>query len=264
VKSTIDDMRSETPLLLAPAWFWQGILFLAGFGITSFGQAPITNGLVARWPGDGNAKDSAGHFDGQVSGGLRYGPGLTGQAFEFNGGSSQVDFGPTAGNFGTRDFTIAYWMKTSSTIPTEAFLGKRAVCNLGIWWNIRVGTQSPPVTGALNMEVDDGTPAGYMTFATTNAFNDGRWHHVAWERQSTSSGTTTYLVFVDGMLNNTHTHPDAADLQNTTPLVLGQSVCQGSDGTRPYSGAAEELQLFSHALSAEEIFTIYKAGNSGK
>src|ERR1017187_4453425 len=101
-----DKMRKTTPSLREPIWFWPVILFAAALATPSFGQAPITNGLVARWPGDGNAKDSAGHFDGQVSGGLRYGPGLTGQAFEFNGGSSQVDFGPTAGNFGTRDFTI--------------------------------------------------------------------------------------------------------------------------------------------------------------
>ncbi|MGA2544783.1 MAG: hypothetical protein ABSG78_24810 [Verrucomicrobiota bacterium] len=70
-------MKKITPSLRGPAWFRPGILFLAGFGMTCFGQAPVTNGLVARWPGDGNAKDSAGHFDGQVSGGLRYGPGPT-------------------------------------------------------------------------------------------------------------------------------------------------------------------------------------------
>ncbi|MGA2556523.1 MAG: hypothetical protein ABSG04_09655 [Verrucomicrobiota bacterium] len=125
-------MERKTRFSRAPVWFWARILWLAGFGMTCFGQAPITNGLLARWSGDGNAKDSAGHFDGQITGKVRYVPGPTGQAFQFDGGGSQVDFGPAAGNFGARDFTIAYWMKTTWPSPC-AFLGKRGVCNLGNW-----------------------------------------------------------------------------------------------------------------------------------
>ena len=60
-------------------------------------------------PGDGDAKDSAGHFDGKVSGGLTFGPGLHGQAFQCNGSDSQVDFGTDIGNFGAGDFTIAFY-----------------------------------------------------------------------------------------------------------------------------------------------------------
>ena len=78
-------------------------------------------------------------------------------------------------------------------------------------------------------------------------------------RQSTSSGSIAYLVYVDGSLNSTTNHPFVTDVQNTTPLVLGQNVCQGSDGTRAYVGAAAELQLFSHALSAEDILAIFKS-----
>ena len=260
-------MRSETPLLLAPAWFWQGILFLAGFGITSFGQAPITNGLVARWPGDGNAKDSAGHFDGQVSGGLRYGPGLTGQAFEFNGGSSQVDFGPTAGNFGTRDFTIAYWMKTDSKSSQQAFLSKRAACDgAGPFWDIRIGggfSQNPP-TGILHIELVTGGYKPPYDLFSSRPMNDGQWHHVAWVRQSTSSGSIACLLYVDGALDNSKTYPAAVDLANQSPLIMGRSVCEGFDGTTPYSGSAAELQFFSHALSEEEILTLFKAGKPGK
>jgi hypothetical protein len=94
--------------------------------------------------------------------------------------------------------------------------------------------------------------------------NDGQWHHIVWVRQSTSSGSTTALVYVDGALDSSIPLADEMDFSNQAPLVLGQNVCQCCDGTRPYSGAAAELQIFSHALSAEEVLTLFKAGKPGK
>jgi hypothetical protein len=258
-------MARITPIFRAPPWLRLGILFLAGFGAACFGQAPVTNGLVARWTGDGNAKDSAGHFDGQASGGLRYVPGPTGQAFQFNGGSSQVDFGPTVGNFGMRDFTIAYWMKTDSSYPHEAFIGKRATCDGTFgFWEIQVGGGMRPTLGILDMVFDDGGYKAPYDLWSSRPMNDGQWHHIAWVRQSTSSGSITCLIYVDGALDNSKTYSEAFNLANQSPLILGQNVCECCDGARPYSGAAADLQIFSHALSEEEIFTIYKAGNKGK
>jgi len=260
-------MPKIIPPFRAPVWFWALMSFSAALNAPCFAQAPITNGLVARWPGDGNAKDSAGHFDGQVSGGLRYGPGPTGKAFEFNGGSSRVDFGPAAGNFGTRDFTISYWMKTDSKSSQQAFLGKRATCDgASCFWDIRIGggySQNPP-TGVLHIEF---APGGYKPpydLFSSRPLNDGQWHHIAWVRQSTSSGSIACLIYVDGALDNSKNYPEAVDLANQLPLVMGRDVCEGFDGTTPYSGSAAELQFFSHALSEEEILTLYKAGKPRK
>jgi len=261
----IDAMNTMTRSSQVWPWVWPGIFFLVCLGMSCFGQAPITNGLVARWTGDGSAKDSAGHFDGKASGGVRYVPGPTGQVFQFNGGSSQVDFGPNVGNFGTRDFTIAYWMKTDSSYPHEAFIGKRATCDgASCFWEIQVGGGVRPTLGILDLEFDNG---GYTTPSdlwSSHPMNDGQWHHIAWVRQSTSSGSVTCLIYVDGALDNSKTYEQAFDLKNQSPLVLGQNVCECCDGARPYSGAAAELQIFSQALSEEEIFTIYKAGITGK
>jgi hypothetical protein len=261
----LDAMKTIAPTFPASAWFWPVMLCGVVLGAPCFGQAPITNGLVARWSGDGNAKDSAGHFDGKVSGGLSYVPGPTDQAFKFNGGGAQADFGNSAGNFGTRDFTIAYWMKTGSTRIQEAFLEKRAACNAGSFFGIRLGSRIPanglPVhIGQPGLEIDGIEPGTHVSFMASGPFNDDHWHHFAWMRQSTSSGSVTYLVYVDGVIDNTMAVPDAADISNPSSFVMGTSVCECCDGTTPYSGAAAELQLFSHALTAEEIFAIYKAG----
>jgi len=285
----------------APAWFWPGLLFLTAFGAPCFAQAPVTNGLVARWSGDGNAKDSAGHYDGQVSGGLRYVPGpAAAQAFQFGGGNgqgldfvqgqippvtytidasgnpavlnpgenAQVDFGNSIGNFGTRDFTIAFWMKTDSQYRYEAFLGKRPTCDAAYsHWNIFLGSRpGNPLPGFLHLGITSARSQDPGEFAlfSTRPVNDGQWHHVAWVRQSTSAGSCMGLLYLDGALDNSKPYRETVDVANQASLLLGQHVCQCCDGCHAYSGAAAELQIFSHALTAEEILTIYKAGKTEK
>ena len=150
-------MKERKPPFRAPGWLCRGILFLVAFIMPCFGQAPVTNGLVARWSGDGNAKDSAGHSDGQVSGGLRYAPGPAGQAFQFNGGDAQVDFGNTPGNFGKRDFTIVFWLKTDSKNQHESFLSKRVSCDASYsFWHVQVGSGVPRLaeTGFIVLAVE--------------------------------------------------------------------------------------------------------------
>jgi hypothetical protein len=225
---------------------------------TSYGE--MGSSLVAQWLGDGNAKDSAGHFDGQVSGGVSYVPGPAGQAFQFNGGESRVDFGSSAGNFGTNDFTIAYWMKTESKDPWDAFLSKRTSCDGGgNFWEIRNGGAGTPFAAPkLCLSDPAHQPAFYLY--TGHAMNDGQWHHLAWVRQSNGSGGCMGSVYVDGFLVNSLSIPAALDVSNQTPLVLGQDVCQNRDGTRPYPGAAADLRIYSQALSAEDILAICQEG----
>lgn len=264
------------PLFRTPPWFWPGILLLAGFGLSCFGQAPITNGLVARWTGDGNAKDSAGHDDGKISGGLSYVEGQTGQAFQFNGTDAAIDFGPNAGNFGTRDFTVAYWMKSSSAKHVECFLAKRSTCDgAAVFREINVGGR-PTSPGCVELVMANGGFQSATGLVASRPLNDGVWHHLAWVRQSTSSGGTAFLLYVDGIFDNStnyfvdgrrDTGANAimtTDLDSARPLVMGKNVCQCCDGRLPYSGAAAELQLFSHALSADEILAIYKAAKPAK
>jgi len=249
----------------AAAWFGPVILCATFAGAPCFGQAPITEGLVARWSGDGNAKDSAGHLDGQVSGGLRYVPGPAGQAFQFDGGSAKVDFGAATGNFGTRDFTVVFWMKTDSKIPLEAFLDKKPTCDARYsHWTITSGGGEPRVAGVLIFAINEGVNTASDCLTSSRPMNDGQWHHIAWVRQSTSSGSCMGLAYVDGALDNSKAYPKAVDIANDAPLLLGRDTCECCDGRRAYSGAAAELQLFSHALTAEEILTIYQAGKSDK
>jgi hypothetical protein len=84
---------------------------------------PPPSGLIDWWPGDGNANDQLGRYNGIMQGGLTFTPGEVAQAFTFNGSDAAVTFGQ-AGNFATSDFTLDFWVSTAS-VDQEAVLEKR-------------------------------------------------------------------------------------------------------------------------------------------
>src|ERR1035437_4756928 len=115
---------------------------------------PAPSGLLSWWRGEGNASDELGTNNGTLLGGATFAPGEAGQAFGFNGTDAEVDFGTTEGNFGTNDFTIEFWLKTSSG-NTMYVLNKRpSPCWPSSFWSISLDIS--------------GVGAGRMTFEVCN------------------------------------------------------------------------------------------------
>src|SRR4051812_21186843 len=68
-------------------------------------------GLVAWWAGDGNANDLVGVNNGALQNGTTFAAGRVGQSFAFDGMDDSVSFGNAIGNFGTNNFSIAFWVQ---------------------------------------------------------------------------------------------------------------------------------------------------------
>lgn len=230
----------------------EGSATSANAHLTVVAASSLPPGLIAWWTGDGNANDVIGNNNGMPVGGADFVPGQLGEAFQFDGIDNAIYFGNSIGNFGTNDFTICHWVKTTSTTP-QAFFEKRPACNMDYgtsWWSIR----GPAIFG---IEVGGPRLQYFTGLETKTTLNDGAWHHLAWIRQKTN-----LLVYVDGVLNNSVGTPGIADVNNTTATKLGLSSCDGIDGTGPFSGAADEIQIYNRALSASEIQGVYNADNS--
>ena len=194
------------------------------------------------WRGDGDATNSTGAEHGTASGGVTYVPGRFGQAFRFDGINGEVSFGTTAGNFGTGDFTVAYWVSTPSS-ATMYPLSKRPACGHQNFWAVSMSN------GGTAMEVDqDLAGNNYLAVFCTNSAADNQWHHFAFVRRSGQLD-----CYLDGKLSGSNTTNGVAALSNTALLKAGNSPCVGISGIVFYSGLLDEIKIYCSALSASQI-----------
>lgn len=238
-------------LLSVLAWF--GVL-AAGNAFAACTNAPT--GLINWWWGGGDATDIVGGNNGTLYGGATFTSGRVGQGFTFDGIDDYVYIGPSVGDFGTSDFTIEFWMKTTST-RWEAVMGKRNACRDYGGWDIRTGAMAPD--GFLDFELNYGDGLNVNLISATPV-NNGNWHHVAVVREQTS-----VLVYVDGQLDAAVSVGGISDVYNDAAFVMGmETACIGEDGTSRFTGQLDEISLYGRALSDAEIQEIFNAGADGK
>ena len=88
-------------------------------------------GLVAWWPGDGNANDIVGSHNGTLQNGATFAPGLVGQAFSFDGVDDFIQvLDSDLWAFGTKDFTIDMWVNFASIKP-DTIIGEPQAVFIG-------------------------------------------------------------------------------------------------------------------------------------
>jgi subtilisin-like proprotein convertase family protein len=236
-------------------------------------------GLTDWWPADDNTFDIVGTNNGTIPyHDVTFDVGEVERAFTFSGVSTnidqykgnEVDFGTNAGNFGTNDFSVEFWIKQPTNVVDEqACLEKRPECQANInFWEIQIGggnvgwTNAPPGHLKSYIPGDNDTTVGEIV--SSNAINDGVFHHVVLVRHG-----ATYSYFIDGALDSSTVASGIANLTNSAMFRAGQSVCvapgvDGSDNTQPFEGDLDELDLWQRALTPAEIAAIYRAGSSGK
>lgn len=186
------------------------------------------------WPGNGNANDVIGNRHGTLLNGTTFATGNLGQAFSFDGLNDHVSFGNVAGNVGSDDFTLAFWIKTTSSGRHEGLIGKRPSCAHGSMFDMRLDPG-----GKVYVEID-GSSGGlnYNFLITTTSVNDGRFHHVALVRKGTSAS-----LYIDGRVNVTKSTSGITNVSNTVDLTAGKSRCTGVDNTQHFKGVLDEIVI---------------------
>jgi len=202
-------------------------------------------GPVDWWKADGNARDAAGRNAGTLHN-VSFVNGASGKAFSFDGKDSWIDFGPNAGNFGTGNFTIQFWIRIPRNVSVKGMgiLGKRPTCDYSDFWDVRSDAGSL----ALALELDQGS-TNYYEVGVHQPLNDGAFHQITFTRSEDVLNT-----YRDSKLDQTYKATGVTDLHNTSDLIAGRSTCTDRDGTHWFSGQLDDIKLYNRALSAAEVW----------
>jgi len=188
--------------------------------------------------------------------------GKVSNALPFDGASSFLEAPDSLPlHIGTQDLSVDAWVKIASSNDET---GSRIIVDK---------RQSNPVQGysfflyngrlALQLAYNGGY-TNYLSWTTVPA--DNQWHLVAVTVSRTlHTGGTWYL---DG--SPTWDSPfdptgQQGSLNSSAPLEIGriESSLGGGNG-RFFKGGMDEVQIFSKALSANEVSAIYSAGSAGQ
>jgi hypothetical protein len=223
-------------------------------------------GLVAWWPGDGNANDIVGTNNGTLMGNADFVPGEAGQAFSFDGASGCSVQVPDADSLNLRgSMTIEAWIKPSVPLSQQTIWAPIVTkfyspLPRNGWLLFTSGTWSTS-PGLLSFQITDNCPDASCVsgggswqgdLAPTNAFT-----HLAGVYDQSAG---TMALYVNGLLTGQSSIGPYQIGRTTEPLLIGGNSAEGPS----FNGVIDEVTLYSRALSSNEIASIYAAGSAGK
>lgn len=173
-------------------------------------------------------------------------------ALNFDGVDDYVSTNAYVGAFATfQDFTVSCWIKPNATQPSSAInpdendiISKWAGTGSGVNNNypfvIRYLNESqtnPARQGRILVGQWDGTT--FTTITSTVAVNDGKWHHVAFVR-----GSSSFSLYIDGTIQGSSVPDNVNNLTlNTTPVDIGRR----GNGQNYFRGEIDEVRIWNIA-----------------
>jgi len=214
----------------------------------------IRDGLSAYWnfndDGSGGVSlaDSTGNgYTLTNVGGVTLGTGVVGGCAVFGEGQN-FTFSTDAGlDFGTGNFSVSMWVKTSPTQSSGSNIfgvngdgGYSDGC-IATWVN---GTALAPD----NVRIIQYTNSDLAS--TSGSVPSDTWTNIAYVR---SSGVLS--IFINGTLNNSGTFEAPMNFNLNGTAFIGGGDWDGTNGQ--YYGSLDEMGVWNRALTPEEITTLY-------
>ena len=219
-------------------------------------------GLVSWWPGDGNTNDVIASNHGIMRGGVKFAPGLIGQAFLLDGKNDVIELAHNSDlNLGG-DLTIELWARLATPGDTQVSTPG------GPAQLIAKGSAEKDVPSIFSLGFDRDRPRGMFqrsdaskvsVFAQT--VTDSEFHHYAYVRSG-----STHKIFVDGELINSTIFTGGAGDSSGLPLTIGAIKDDSSPSgfSQFFGGLIDEVSIYNRALEDSEIISVYDAGVAGK
>ena len=210
--------------------------------------SPDEPGLVAFYPGDGNATDVIGTGSLKPTGFLKFVPGHVGQAFEFDGKSAYLR-GPTTAHdqLGRGDSSIVFDVKFAKTAGEMALFHHRSHDFLSGAYIFKTDDNRV----ALNLQ----GPRTKVHLQSGKLLVPGRWYSIAVtksDRQAT--------LYINGQPQDSGGWQRAMiEINATGPTTFGASV----DLDRYLDGKLDEIRQYNRALTPDEVRNLYEMHEKG-
>lgn len=160
----------------------------------------------------------------------------------------------------TSNFSMEFWMKTSTT-ATMVIMGRHRKADdypdKAAWW---IGTDA---SGIATFSLQDNNPATPILSEISGgpALSDNNWHHVVAVRNGSSQKN---ILYVDGakVAEETTTYGNSFMADSTTNITLGYwDRANEGENEYHYVGVLDEVAIFNKALADNDVTGFYNAGS---
>jgi hypothetical protein len=231
--------------------------------------------LVARYEFENNVNDTSGNErHGVAHGGPTYRPGKFGQALHLDGIDDYVDIDPFKYTNDDGEFSLTFWFKVESIPNTSTNQGFPYMFdhgmtnrnnNLCVYFRsveFDQRTHTRLMNPANPEDIRGGGGPVWITDLPAGEMVDGQWHMYTITSSAMDGGT----IYIDGKVMNTNPNY-RGDLVNLVDKInIGRRAFDNDVGryfgsTDPDDGLLDDLRIYDHALSAEEVALVMSGAN---
>lgn len=163
-----------------------------------------------------------------IKGTIQYQAGKFNQAYDVDANNNyKINDSVAFMDFGTGDFTIAFWFKIDADTNRKMFYSS----TLTIYYD----------NNNDYIVAQDGT-ANYILYGSATNY-DGNWHHLTYKREGTNQ-----TLWVDGILRD----QDTAG----TDISMGEIEIGQASGGLEFANGIDELAVWTRAISDDEIIIL--------
>ena len=217
------------------------------YNADAVGSSSLKTSLYAAYNGESNTNDSKGTNNGTAVGGLTYGTGKVGTAFQFNGSNAYVSLPVNNFNF-TGDFSISCWFKTSNVSGNQMIFS-----NLMYNGGARKGYYIALLGDTVYVWLAN-TLSFQQNISTSSIISINTWYNIVVTRES-----GFVKLYVNNSLIVTDTNAITMEYVYTTPSI--GAYTNGATTMWHFNGIVDALNVWQKALTQSEITELYNSGN---
>ena len=238
-------------------------------GGDNYNNLTINNGLIGYWKMDEGTGttvgDSSGYGNTGTATNMEEGDWTTTKAtlqytnnyaLDFDGSDEYVTASDNTilDAADTTDITLSGWFNRDTATTDDTIIAKRDGITSG---DVGYLVYLDDATDQVIFEISDGTDEYQLVSST--AYTSTGWHHFAivWDQDTTANSE----IFLDG-LNDSATGTGDSTVIGDVSNAKDFRIAAESDAGNPFDGKLDDIKIYNHVLSEQEINTLAAGSNA--